>query len=312
MSIREAGRVLGVHENTVRNLIAAGKLEAEMIGASQYRRVTRDSVSRLTRLLAGEPDDDGVRRWYGIETFANARRIDGTPAPMINLGPWDSTDLHRPGSDYEALAPIPFRRFDPIRLPPRRDCVAYLVPATSEIVVHDIDSNVVEVIAQAPQYDHQLLDLLADAGVGVRSSIGLLATLARWACDGLEPGYYLFNTHRGGRVLAVTKNRRKLLHSDYGFTWGYGGTGPSEVHDAIMRHALGERYRQRYPKSVVDEISEALWHQIQAHPQGSPWVFRFDTYLQPPQRRRDFDVETEISKHRAAADQLEASLYDPT
>lgn len=47
MSVRDAARALGVHENTIRNWIKSGRLDAITLPGSNYRRVSGESVRRV-------------------------------------------------------------------------------------------------------------------------------------------------------------------------------------------------------------------------------------------------------------------------
>lgn len=47
MSVREAAEVLGVHENTVRNMCADGRLSYRQLPFSGYHRPLRASVAQL-------------------------------------------------------------------------------------------------------------------------------------------------------------------------------------------------------------------------------------------------------------------------
>lgn len=49
LTVREAARRLGVHENTIRNWIRAGYLNSVTLPGSGYHRIPEDEVERLIR-----------------------------------------------------------------------------------------------------------------------------------------------------------------------------------------------------------------------------------------------------------------------
>lgn len=47
LNVRETARELGVHENTVRNLVKRGNLKAVRLPGSGYRRFVREDVEKM-------------------------------------------------------------------------------------------------------------------------------------------------------------------------------------------------------------------------------------------------------------------------
>lgn len=54
LTVRETARLLGVHENTVRNWQEKGILRAARLPSSGYRRFDRDEVERLRDQIISE------------------------------------------------------------------------------------------------------------------------------------------------------------------------------------------------------------------------------------------------------------------
>jgi len=67
MSVRDTARLLGVHENTVRNWEAKGLLQAAgRLPGSGYRRFDRDQVERMwTQLASATPEPEAEHRLSG-------------------------------------------------------------------------------------------------------------------------------------------------------------------------------------------------------------------------------------------------------
>lgn len=53
MTVREAARALGVHENTIRNWQKKGLIGAIFLPGSGYRRFPREEVERMRREMFG-------------------------------------------------------------------------------------------------------------------------------------------------------------------------------------------------------------------------------------------------------------------
>jgi excisionase family DNA binding protein len=47
VNVREAARLLGVHENTIRNWVDDGRLSARRLPGSGYRRILVASIQRI-------------------------------------------------------------------------------------------------------------------------------------------------------------------------------------------------------------------------------------------------------------------------
>src|SRR5215210_441228 len=85
LTVREAARRLGVHENTVRNWSDRGLLEPVKLGESRYRRFRASDVDRLAR----EQEINAVRtqRVRVAEQLVDGDFLDGwagtTEAPAL-------------------------------------------------------------------------------------------------------------------------------------------------------------------------------------------------------------------------------------
>jgi MerR HTH family regulatory protein len=72
MSVRDTARLLGVHENTVRNWEAKGLLQAAgRLPGSGYRRFDRHQVERMrdemwTQLAPATPEPEAEHRLSGV------------------------------------------------------------------------------------------------------------------------------------------------------------------------------------------------------------------------------------------------------
>ena len=70
IGVREAARIIGVHENTIRNWIASGRLQAVKLAGGRFRRLSRREVERIAARLPEIPDyspdvDAAYRSGYG-------------------------------------------------------------------------------------------------------------------------------------------------------------------------------------------------------------------------------------------------------
>jgi DNA-binding transcriptional MerR regulator len=108
LNVRQTARLLGVHENTVRNWEADGRLPAAKILPSGFRRFDPTVVTRFADELATSGDDN--TRIYEIEELQDLCLIaitDGKQLParaIAELPPWRAVMLARVA--HKASIPI--------------------------------------------------------------------------------------------------------------------------------------------------------------------------------------------------------------
>jgi excisionase family DNA binding protein len=133
LSLREAARRIGVHENTIRNWVARGLLESEKVAGSRYPRFSADDVDRVAhqqqvssekaRRTEGTSelvDADYLDSWAGSREAEEllpevvARLIEGTTGVVgvhmrtgdgIRLQGWDGLVEDSPGSPWVPTGP---------------------------------------------------------------------------------------------------------------------------------------------------------------------------------------------------------------
>lgn len=81
LTVRETARLLGVHENTVRNWVAAGTLVSARLPGATAHRFAREEVERLQK-----------KRGESVASIAPIMRSSGELATAIQLDGWAATD----------------------------------------------------------------------------------------------------------------------------------------------------------------------------------------------------------------------------
>jgi excisionase family DNA binding protein len=59
MPVRRAARLIGVHENTIRNWADRGIIQSVNLPGSNFRRIPTDEVERVRREMWGSLESDG-------------------------------------------------------------------------------------------------------------------------------------------------------------------------------------------------------------------------------------------------------------
>jgi excisionase family DNA binding protein len=68
IGVGEAARIIGVHENTIRNWVKDGKLQSTQVG--RYNRFSRRQIERLALTL---PEPPPIDRW--LEAYEHAQKV---------------------------------------------------------------------------------------------------------------------------------------------------------------------------------------------------------------------------------------------
>lgn len=69
-----------------------------------------------------------------------------------------------------------------------------------------------------------------------------------------------------GSATALPPRRDLRNHSPDGFSWGYGGSGPSQLALAICAHALGD------DDAALAVYQDFKWQEVARIPMDAPWM----------------------------------------
>jgi excisionase family DNA binding protein len=80
LPVRRAARLIGVHENTIRNWADRGIIQSVNLPGSNFRRIPTDEVERVRREMWGKLETNGSDSTAGpFRGVVSEDESDGTP-----------------------------------------------------------------------------------------------------------------------------------------------------------------------------------------------------------------------------------------